>query len=250
MKNKNENYKAVILAAGIGSRIREVMDIPKSMIKIDGKYIFEMMVDVLIAAGIRDIIFIVGYKRKQLKSLILSICSKKVAKITFIENKLYRETNTLFSLWLARRLLNCKFVYLHGDLIFSPKMLEDFLLFQHGNCAIVDKNFPKDWDDAMKVICHRGEIEYMSKSITMSESDGTAIGIYKFNAIGANRLFGIIDKLVKKGVKKNWVSEAINILGKRVRIKAKYNYAHSWVDVDNLVDLKMANKILQRIERE
>ena len=40
---------------------------------------------------------------------------------------------------------------------------------------LLDKNNPKDWDDAMKIISNNKLLKYMSKSITVSEMDGVAI---------------------------------------------------------------------------
>ena len=61
-------YKAVILTAGVGSRINEITkSIPKSMIKINGKYIFEYILENLNKAKIREVIFVVGYKSNILK---------------------------------------------------------------------------------------------------------------------------------------------------------------------------------------
>ena len=44
--NFKQNYKAVVLAAGVGSRINEITKkIPKTMIKINKKYIFEYILE-------------------------------------------------------------------------------------------------------------------------------------------------------------------------------------------------------------
>ena len=41
-RKKKKQKKAVVLAAGVGSRINEITKtIPKTMIKINGKFIFE-----------------------------------------------------------------------------------------------------------------------------------------------------------------------------------------------------------------
>lgn len=247
---RKRKMKAVVLAAGVGSRLNEVTKyIPKTMIKVNGRYIFEMIVDAITRVGITEIVFIVGYRRKKLIPLINQVCGNKKLKITFVINSRYKETNTMYSLWLARKYLNCPFVYLHGDLLFGNKMLEEFLSFDDGNAVLVDKVFPTDWDDAMKVICHNEEMKYMSKEITMNELDGTAVGIYKFNDHGARELLNISNRLIKKGVTKSWISEAINILAKSVEIKIVNNNSHPWVDIDNLTNLNMARNILMRLSR-
>src|SRR4029450_1199792 len=54
--------KAVLLAAGRGTRMRELTaDLPKPMIKVRGKPILLHIVEGLQAAGIKDFLIIVGY---------------------------------------------------------------------------------------------------------------------------------------------------------------------------------------------
>ena len=55
--------KAVILAAGKGTRMRELTnDLPKPMLRVQGKPILEHIVAGIVAAGIRDIFIITGWR--------------------------------------------------------------------------------------------------------------------------------------------------------------------------------------------
>ena len=120
--------KAVILAAGLGSRINSITkNIPKSMIKINGKYIFKIIVESLVNSGIEEIIFVIGYKHKLLKAEILKELEGFDYKLQFVINKDFTNTNTMYSLWLAKHHLDCSFISLHGDLIFNNKMFLDFI---------------------------------------------------------------------------------------------------------------------------
>ena len=56
-----------------------------------------------------------------------------------------------------------------------------------------------------------------------------------------------LPKLVKAGNTKNWVSEALNIMSKHIKINIQSSKC-VWADVDNLVDLKSANKIIKNME--
>src|SRR5438105_3962561 len=59
----NRIDKAVILAAGRGTRMRELTaDVPKPMIDVRGKPVLRHMVDGLRDAGIRDCLIVVGYR--------------------------------------------------------------------------------------------------------------------------------------------------------------------------------------------
>jgi choline kinase len=249
--NNDHKYKAVILAAGVGSRINEITKkIPKTMIKINKKYIFEHILENLHMSNIHEVIIVVGYKANILKPLLKKKCNELGINLKIVFNKRYKSTNTMYSLWLARKYLKSKFIFLHGDLIFSYKMLFKFIRFPAHNAVLVDKNNPKDWDDAMKIISNNKLLKYMSKSITVSEMDGVAIGMYKFNYDGSKLLFKTISQLVKLKIEKNWVSEAINIISKKIKINLQISKLHAWADVDNLFDLKSANKIIKDMDLE
>ncbi len=59
----SEITKAVLLAAGRGTRMRELTDdLPKPMIPVRGRPILEHIIDGLRAAGVTDILIIVGYR--------------------------------------------------------------------------------------------------------------------------------------------------------------------------------------------
>lgn len=249
--NLKHNYKAVVLAAGVGSRINQITKkIPKTMIKINNKYIFEYILESLYKSNIREVVFVVGYKANILKPKLQEKCNDLGINLKIVFNKKYKTTNTMYSLWLARNYLKSKFIFLHGDLIFSHKMLNKFIRFPNQNAVLVDKKNPKDWDDAMKIISNNKFLKYMSKSISVSEMDGVAIGMYKFNLKGSKELFKVITNLVKVKIKKNWVSEAINIMSKKIKINLQISKLHAWADVDNLVDLKSAKKIIKDMELE
>ena len=58
-------HKAVLLAAGRGTRMRELTDeVPKPMIAVRGKVILQHIVEGLREAGVTDILIIVGYRKE------------------------------------------------------------------------------------------------------------------------------------------------------------------------------------------
>src|ERR1043166_7213029 len=55
--------KAVILAAGKGTRMRELTnEVPKPMLKVQGKPILEHILEGLLGAGIRDVFVVTGFR--------------------------------------------------------------------------------------------------------------------------------------------------------------------------------------------
>lgn len=61
--------KAVILAAGKGTRMRELTnEMPKPMLKVQGKPILEHILEGLVAAGIREVFIVTGFKAEAIEN--------------------------------------------------------------------------------------------------------------------------------------------------------------------------------------
>ncbi|MDD2472201.1 MAG: sugar phosphate nucleotidyltransferase, partial [Dehalococcoidales bacterium] len=60
--------KAVILAAGEGSRMRPLTDVrPKVMLPVANKPIIEHLFNILVDAGVKEIVVVTGYQASQLE---------------------------------------------------------------------------------------------------------------------------------------------------------------------------------------
>ena len=60
--------KAVILAAGKGTRMRELTnELPKPMLKVEGKPILEHILSGILAAGIREVFIVTGFKAETIE---------------------------------------------------------------------------------------------------------------------------------------------------------------------------------------
>lgn len=84
---------AVIMGAGFGSRMMPATkDCPKPMVKVNGKRIIDTQLDALIAAGIKDITIVRGYKKEKYDELLY-----KYPFLKFIDNDDYNRTNNISS---------------------------------------------------------------------------------------------------------------------------------------------------------
>jgi dTDP-glucose pyrophosphorylase len=61
--------KAIILAAGKGTRMKELTtDVPKPMLRVHGRPILQHIIEGIASAGIRDIFIVTGYKAETIES--------------------------------------------------------------------------------------------------------------------------------------------------------------------------------------
>ena len=80
--------KAVILAAGMGTRLRPVTEkIPKGLIKINEKTLLEYSLDILNEYKIREVIIVTGYNADLIEKKIGN--NYKDIKITYVKNEKY-----------------------------------------------------------------------------------------------------------------------------------------------------------------
>src|SRR5690242_1906377 len=171
--------KALILAAGRGTRIRSAIGPhPKCLISFGGQSIIERQIEGLLSVGIRDIGVVVGYKKLEIIAHLKSRIRNSRARIRFFENPQFDSTNNIYSLWRAKEwVMGESSVCLNADVVFDPAMLAPLLQATGPITMLVD---PKWCDETMKVIIRNGRIVRMGKQIERSEFSGTYVGITAF----------------------------------------------------------------------
>jgi choline kinase len=131
--------RGIILAAGAGTRFHDAVH-PKCLVTFDERTLISIQLSALRACGITDITVVVGFAADSVRLA----CGPHVR---FIENTRFHETNSLYSLWLARRVLQQEFVVMNCDVLFHPAMLVDLLTARHQNALLVA--YPQSGDPEM-----------------------------------------------------------------------------------------------------
>lgn len=120
--------KAVILAAGEGTRLRPfTVSEPKVMISVANKPILQYVVESLVENGITDIVIVVGYKRRKIMSY-FGDGSNFDANIDYVyQRKQPSQGGTAHALHKARAKIDDEFLVLPGDNVISDKTIKDLL---------------------------------------------------------------------------------------------------------------------------
>lgn len=120
--------KAVILAAGEGTRLRPFTSSePKPMIPIANRPILEYAIEALAANSVRDITIVVGYKKERIMSHFEDGGDWGV-KISYVEQKKrVAKAGTAYALSMVKKHVKGDFIMLPGDNIIGPKLIEDLL---------------------------------------------------------------------------------------------------------------------------
>lgn len=109
-----EVKRAIFLCAGFGTRMAPItINTPKALIKVDGVRIIDRLINALLAKGIDEIYIVRGYLKEQFDEL-----KQKYSMIKFIDNDKFGESNNIYSLYLAKDLLEDAYI-IDGDLVLS-----------------------------------------------------------------------------------------------------------------------------------
>ncbi len=96
---------AVIMAAGLSSRFASIShDRPKGLLKVRGEVLIERQIKQLKAAGINDIVVVVGYKQESFFYL------EDEFGVKIVVNRAYAERNNNSSLMLVREILGNTYI--------------------------------------------------------------------------------------------------------------------------------------------
>lgn len=152
--------KGLILAAGVGSRLRPMTNNkPKCLVKVCGKPILEYQLDAYYKAGIKDIIIVVGYEGQAIYDYCKHI---KKLNITIVSNDDYETTNNMYSVYLARNYLKgFPFILNNADLAIEDSIIHALVSHESENSVAVDLGCYND--ESMKVIVEDNKIISISK---------------------------------------------------------------------------------------
>ncbi len=109
--------KAILLAAGMGTRLRPLTEkIPKSLVKVNGKPMLETQIEFLRQKGIEEIIVVTGYLKEKFEYL------KEKYGVKLIHNDKYNVYNNIYTMYLVKDYLGESYVidadvYLHNNFI-------------------------------------------------------------------------------------------------------------------------------------
>ncbi len=117
---------ALLLAAGTGSRLAPLTDKkPKCLVPVNEISILERLVCSLQAHNFNRLVVVIGHRGDCIRDYLGS--RKGGMDITYITSPLYKTTNNIYSLWLAREVVDEPFLLIESDLVFHTDMLTDML---------------------------------------------------------------------------------------------------------------------------
>jgi choline kinase len=221
--------KAIIMAAGIGSRISSIIgDKPKSLIMADGETLITRMVRILKSRNVDDITVITGYKSQLIRDELGS-------QVTYFHNPLYSVTNSITSLWLAKELLDEDVILMNADLYVEENVIDVALAqTQHvvmlSDCTRIDDadfRFGVDGDRIVKT----------GNQLKNHETDCEYVGIVRIDRSFISEFKIRLEHMIQRADFRNWWEGVLySFIDDGMAIYHKDVMGIFWTEVDHLGD--------------
>jgi choline kinase len=189
--------KAIILAAGQGSRLGHLTDDrPKCLIEFAGKSLLDRQLDALARNGIDEAVIVTGFRDDQIEAALAARTGGPKVRTVF--NPFFKVADNLGSLYLVRGELTGDCLVWNGDTLVSDALMARVVgnAGRDGICVTIDRKDAYD-DDDMKVVADPdGRLRAIGKRI----KDGVnaeSIGLLAFRGGGAERFADAIDRAMR-----------------------------------------------------
>ncbi|MEM5843612.1 MAG: HAD-IIA family hydrolase [Candidatus Aenigmatarchaeota archaeon] len=236
--------KVIILAAGMGSRLRPLTDAkPKSMVKVNGIPIIDYQIRAYLNAGVSesDIYVAVGYRSEIISNYVKS----QYPEINIIVNKNYKNTNNMFSLYLCLTAIEEDDIIIsNGDCIYDFNIIREFINCGLDNSIACDKGYYSE--ENMKIIVQGKRILHISKEIKQQNAYGTSIDLYKISKKSIPILKSIINEMISSNPNL-WMEFALDKLFQFVEFNPFNIDGKRWMEIDTLDDLLEAERKFSKI---
>ncbi len=249
--------KAIVLAAGMGTRLKPLTDsVPKCLTEVNGKPILINMLENLKESGVEETNIVIGYLGNIIQDRIGNNFGNM--KVSYTTNPIYDKTNTSYSLWLALEKLgeSDDLLILEGDVFFEKRLLNELLRKDQPNMTVVQK-YNSELDGSFVDIDNGRVVDWIHKSrrkegFTLSDKHKT-VNIHKFDyKFVEEQLKPALFKSVKESNGKEPIEYVMQeiVTNKGGKITPLEVGEMKWFEIDDLNDLKIAEKIFGNGEQQ
>ena len=233
---------ALLLAAGIGSRLYPLTrNDPKCLTIVNAMSILERLLFSLNQHGFKRLVLITGHLENQIRDFL----GNQVGDISvdYVFSPLYKTTNNIYSLWMAREIINEPFLLLESDLVFDESLLDAMLYpdriavakmqpWMNGTCVTINqsqqvKTFLAGNADSF------GEIKYKT------------VNIYSLSLTSWHCIVEKLDQYISDGKVNDYYETvfADMIADGSLTFKIVSFDGKPWYEIDTIEDLAEAEKL-------
>jgi len=221
---------ALLLAAGTGSRLYPLtQNSPKCLTLVNEKSILERLV------------IVTGHQENCIREFLGT--NYEGIKIEYIFSKLYKTTNNIYSLWMAREIIDEPFVLIESDIVFDLSLLDKMCYPDMMAVALM-----QNWMNGTTVtIDQNNSVTEFQKGTTETYQDVRykTVNIYSFSTLAWQAVIKKLDNYISSGFVSNYYETVFEemVADGSLNFKTVSFDNKPWYEIDTLDDLAEAEKL-------
>ena len=246
MNSDSDNYNgqnrittALLLAAGTGSRLFPLTkSSPKCLTLVNDKSILERLINNLKSQGFKRLVIVTGHE----KDCIMDYLGEKSGDISieYIHSPLYKTTNNIYSLWMARNIINEPFVLFESDLVLNSTLLDDMVYPDRMAVALM-----QPWLNGTTVSVNKTNmVTEFQKGTTDSYSDirYKTVNIYSFSLLSWQAIIKRLNQYIEAGSVNCYYETVFSEMTDNKSLAFEsVSFDHKpWYEIDTIKDLAKA----------
>lgn len=242
--------KAIILAAGMGTRLRPLTySIPKCLVKVNGKPILENALQHLNKNGLKTAILVIGHLGDKVREYLGD--QYQDTELLYVENPIFDRTNNIYSLWLAKEYLSDDVLLLEDDIFFEAEVIDRLCKHGYPNIIVVDE-YQSFMNGTVVTADHDIVTEMILKKDQYYDTRHyhklKTVNIYKFSKEFMDTYFiPALERCINEDCLDEFYEIAISRIIKlgAVRLMALSIAGLKWFEIDTPEDLKRAEELFR-----
>lgn len=220
--------KAILMAAGIGSRINHKINKPKSLLDVGNVSILRHTAEMLLTHGI-EVGVVVGYRKQEL------IDALEGLNVKFFYNPFFKVTNSMASLWFAQEFIpeNEDLILANADVFWCEDILNELLRLPD-TIMLADSSRAQVGDYLFKT--ENGRIIKYGKELPMEERSCEYVGIAKISSSTVQVFRDRLNVLVEKDMYNLWWENVLYEYSKIDPVFVEDINGLFWAEVDYIED--------------
>lgn len=234
----NRAPKAVILAAGLGSRLGPYTEAcHKSLLSVGGSTILERLIRNCLSCGISQFVLVLGHREEQIRKFVDK--SFRGIRVTYIINDMYRTTGDAYSLMLAASAIGAaEFIVFDADEVFDVKVLRRLLDDDGPNALCVGRRVKIEKDGPKVILDEDLAVLEIGQTNEPDTLVAIPLGVQKIGAKTARLLFDDLKKSADDVTrhKESRLAAYQRLLTNEVAFKAVDVTDLNWTNIDTPQD--------------
>lgn len=245
--NNEQVSTALLLAAGTGSRLAPLTDrVPKCLVEVNEISILERLINSLQEHNFKRLVIVVGHQADCIRNFLGTRAGGM--DIEYVTSPLYKTTNNIYSLWLARKVIDEPFLLIESDVVFDSEMLTDML--QPDRMAVAKL---RPWMDGTTVTVNKNqEIDaFYDGAHKRTAGHYKTVNIYSLSALTWELVRERLDRHISANMRNGYYETVFADLVKEgfLSFAPVFFDSNRWYEIDNMKDLHAAEQMCGHYRR-